>query len=47
MAEEKKEEIAVIEKINSKKHIAGVSNMFIRGENLNGKENNRIVQKKI
>ena len=37
----------VIEEINSKKHIAGVSNMFIRGENLNGKENNRIVQKKI
>ena len=27
------------EEINSKKHIAGVSNMFIRG-NLNGKENN-------
>lgn len=36
MAEDKKKE-----------EIAGVSNMFIRGGNLNGKENNRIVQKKI
>ena len=40
MRNTKENVIEVIEEINSKKHIAGVSNMFIRGGNLNGKENN-------
>ena len=34
MRNTKRECVRVIEEINSKKHIAGVSNMFIRGENL-------------